>query len=109
MDEEKEKEESDRVFEQQKEEARRRDADKTGKNRARRDKAKARKEKAKNGGDIHMIEGGKGGGVVGKLKPKANVPDSADGANGSDSVVVEVEIEEAKNGDEIGIIIHDDD
>ena len=106
MDEEKVKEEEDARFEKEREEARKRDEEKTGKNRARREKAKMRQGKKKGGGAMEVDAKGDAGG---KAKLKANTVGLANGneaskINGDDGDVLEVQ-----NGEEVGIVIHDDD
>lgn len=109
MDEEKEKEEQDAIFEAEREEKLKKDQEKTGKNRARREKAKMRQAKTKQG----TGNGYEGMGVDGKVNEKAklkpNVPASATNGGSVGSKDHENGDEEVGNAEEIGIVIHDDD
>lgn len=104
MDEEVQKEADEKEFLERKAEQEKRDNEKTEKNRAKRAKALARKQKGKKGGK------GEGNGVVEgtkkKLVPNANGVKVGDGDKDEEA---EAEGGEAKNAEEIGLVIEDDD
>ena len=106
MDDEVRQEEEEKAFLERKAEQEKRDAEKTERNRAKRAKALARKGKGKG-------KGGKAPGVVGegeggkrKLVPSANGLKA--GGEGDDKEEAEAE-GEARNAEEIGLVIQDDD
>jgi len=102
MDEEKEIEEKDAVYESAVGEARRKDEERTEKKRREREKARLRKQKGKTGdGTANAREKD---GPDGKSKLKPNV--AGGGANGD---TVAEDPGTVQNGEGIGIVIHDDD
>ncbi|KAJ9620118.1 hypothetical protein H2203_007882 [Taxawa tesnikishii (nom. ined.)] len=111
MEEEKTKEEADEKYEAGVEERKKKDAEKTDKNRAKREKAKARamKKKGAKGGEGMDVDGAID--AEGKVKLKANVTNDANGAaNGKVEGGKDGEgAGAAENPDEIGIVIHDED
>ena len=98
MDEEVEKEQRDREWEEKRLELKKMDEEKRSKNKARRDKAKARKDKAKGtGGDGKMDVEKKPITKSGPSLPRT-ISINAEGAHGGEVKAVE----------EVGILIHDD-
>ncbi|KAL8846376.1 MAG: hypothetical protein Q9221_008537 [Calogaya cf. arnoldii] len=104
MEEQVAKEKADEAYERKMQEARRRDEEKTSKNKKRREKMKARKGK-KGKGDVEMMsrqedEGGEGVKKMKKLGP-AKVLMGGSGGDEEEAVVKSVE--------DVGVVIHDDD
>lgn len=102
MDEEVAREKADEAFERRKEEMRRRDEEKTGRNRRRRERKRGNKGKGKEGG----AEGGGGkweGDGVGKSKlSRVALPGAEQGEESGDEVPAAI-------AEDVGVIIHDDD
>lgn len=103
MDEEVQKEVDEKEFLARKAEQEKKDAEKTEKNRAKRAKALARKKGKKGGKDVRGGEEAKEGGKR-KLVPNANGVDKA--VEDEDK---EEDAGEARNAEEIGLVIEDDD
>lgn len=110
MDEEVEKEEADREWEEKRAKARKEEEEKVRKNREKREKAKARKAKKGKGGDPE-VDGEKGASADGEAVVKrrlgpakiAAVPvDGEEAAQGAGE-------DAAPSAEEMGITIHEDD
>ncbi|KAI9811719.1 MAG: hypothetical protein M1827_005264 [Pycnora praestabilis] len=110
MDEEVKREKENEEFEKKKVEMKEKDEKKTNKNKTKREKMKARKAKGKGGeggdsgsGDGEIGVKGKVDLAAGRLKNVNRLGGKVDGPVGG------VDDEEVANGEEIGVIIHDDD
>ncbi|KAL8799870.1 MAG: hypothetical protein Q9182_005577 [Xanthomendoza sp. 2 TL-2023] len=110
MEEQVAKETADEEYERKKEELRKRDEEKTNKNKKRREKMKARKGRKGEKGDVEMEEADEvdvGEGMKKKKKlgpaklPMNSVRDADEEGKGEE--VVE------KSGEDVGVVIHDDD
>ncbi|KAF3032624.1 hypothetical protein E8E11_001954 [Didymella keratinophila] len=104
MDEEVQKEVDEKEFLARKAEQEKKDAEKTERNRAKRAKALARKQGKKKGGKNVGDDGKAAEGVKRKLVPNANGVDKA--VEDEDK---EEDAGEARNAEEIGLVIEDDD
>jgi hypothetical protein len=107
MDEEVEKEEADRAWEEKRAKAREEEEEKVRKNREKREKAKARKAKKGRGGgpEVDGEEGASANGetvVKKRLGPAKVLAAPADGEEGAQGDV-------APSAEEMGITIHEDD